>query len=128
MVTRDTVAEGWLPPGGAPLTSGERSGKVFGPRMLLGVLPEGSVAFSDSSAYEIRIARPGTGVWRVLRRPLRPIPVTNRMIDAERNRQLERLDESGVHRDGRTWGEHGGREATADDVGRSAGAIRCEVR
>ena len=94
VVTRDTVAEGWLPPGGEPVTSGERSGKVFGPRMLLGVLPDGSVAFSDSSAYAIRIARPGTGVWRVLRRPLRPIPVTNRMIDAEKNRQLERLDES----------------------------------
>ncbi len=94
VVTRDTVAEGWLPLGGEPVTSGERSGKVFGPRMLLGVLPDGSVAFSDSSAYAIRIARPGTGVWRVLRRPLRPIPVTNRMIDAEKNRRLARLDRS----------------------------------
>ena len=94
VVTRDTVAEGWLPPGGEPVTSGERSGKVFGPRILLGVLPDGSVAFSDSSAYAIKIARPGTGVWRVLRRPLQPIPVTNRMIDAEKNRQLERLDKS----------------------------------
>ena len=94
VVTRDTVAEGWLPQGGASVTSGERSGKAFGPRMLLGVLPDGSVAFSDSSAYAIRIARPGTGVWRVLRRPLRPVPVTNRMIDAEKNRQLERLDKS----------------------------------
>ena len=67
--------------------------------MLLGVLPDGSVAFSDSSAYAFRVARPGTGVWRVLRRPLRPIPVTNRMVDAERNRQLERLDESKGSRD-----------------------------
>ena len=93
VVTRDTVAEGWLPAGGDTVRIGERSAKVFGPRMLLGVLPDGSVAFSDSSAYAIRIARPGTGVWRVLRRPLQPIPVTNRMIDAEKNRQLERLDE-----------------------------------
>ncbi len=99
VVTKDTVAEGWLPPGGEPVTIGERSAKVFGPRMLLGVLPDGSVAFSDSSAYAIRIARPGTGVWRVLRRPLRPIPVTNRIIDGERNRQLERLDESEGLRD-----------------------------
>ena len=94
MVTRDTVAEGWLPPGGEPVTIGERSAKVFGPRMLLGVLPDGSVAFSDSSAYAIRVARPGTGVWRGLRRPLQPIPVTKRMIDGERNRQLERVDET----------------------------------
>ena len=42
---------------------------------------------------------PGTGVWRVLRRPLRPIPVTNRMIDAEKNRQLARLDKSEGLRD-----------------------------
>lgn len=101
VVRRDTVAEGWLPAGGESVTIGERSAKVFGPRMLLGVLPDGSVAFSDSSAYTIRIARPGTGVWRVLRRPLRPIPVTNRMIDAEKNRQLEMLDQSEGSRDPR---------------------------
>ena len=61
VVTRDTVAEGWLPPGGAPVTSGERSGKVFGPRMLPGVLPNGSVAFSDPSAYATRCPARGKG-------------------------------------------------------------------
>lgn len=42
--TKDTVAEGWLPPGNL------RPVKVFGPEILAGVLPDGSVAFSDSSA------------------------------------------------------------------------------
>jgi hypothetical protein len=88
--TKDTVAEGWLPPGDiSPV-------KVFGPRMLTGALPDGSVAFSDSSAYAIKIARPGAGVWRVLKRPFRPIRVTNRVIEAERERQIRRFEAEGV--------------------------------
>ena len=101
VVTKDTVADGWLPAGEAP-TSIPVDGKtnyrvpvpdVFGPRMLPGVLPDGSVAFSDSSAYAIKIARPGAGVWRILTRALHPIPVTDRIIDAERDRLLQDLDE-----------------------------------
>ena len=84
VVTTDTVAEGWLPPGE------DLSGRVFSPGMLLGVLPDGSVAFSDSSAYAIKLARPGAGVWRILRRPLQPIPVANRIIDAEKYRQRKK--------------------------------------
>ena len=89
--TRDTVAEGWLPEGGEPIYTGLPQVRAFGSRMLVGVLPDGSVAFSDSTAYAIKIARPGAGVWRVLRRPLRPIPVTGRMINAEKDRLRERI-------------------------------------
>ena len=101
VVTKDTVADGWLPAGEAP-TSIPVDGKtnyrvpvpdVFGPRILPGVLPDGSVAFSDSSAYAIKIAQPGAGVWRILMRALRPIPVTDRIIDAERDRLLQELEE-----------------------------------
>lgn len=88
--TKDTVAEGWLPPGSI------RPVKVFGPRMLTGALPDGSVAFSDSSAYAIKIARPGAGVWRVLRRPFRPIRVTNRVIEAETERRVRIWEAEGV--------------------------------
>ena len=56
--------------------------------MLAGVLPDGSVAFSDSSAYVVKIARPGEGVWRILKRPLQPIPVTNWVIEAEKQSRL----------------------------------------
>ena len=88
--TKDTVAEGWLPPGDIyPV-------KVFGPRMLTGVLPDGSVAFSDSSAYAIKIARPGAGVRRVLKRPFQPIRVTNRVIEAETERRVRIYEEQGV--------------------------------
>ncbi|MYF38128.1 MAG: hypothetical protein F4219_05070 [Gammaproteobacteria bacterium] len=85
VITRETVAEGWLP---MNETTWLEDRPVFGPRMLAGVLPDGSVAFSDSSAYSIKIARLGVGVWRILRRPLQPIPVTNRMIAVEKDRQL----------------------------------------
>ena len=95
MAVKDTVAEGWLPEGGDPteLPIGGRPSfrlpprQVFGPMMLAGVLPDGSVAFSDSSAYAIKIARSGAGVFRILRRPLQPTRVTDRMIEDERERR-----------------------------------------
>lgn len=97
MAVKDTVAEGWLPEGGDPteLPIGGRPSfrppprQVFGPMMLAGVLPDGSVAFSDSSAYAIKIARSGAGVFRILRRPLQPTRVTDRMIENERERRAE---------------------------------------
>ncbi len=98
---KDTVAEGWLHPGdqtdGLPLSGGSGQTsydlpprQVFGPLMLAGVLPDGSLAFSDSSAYAIKIARPEAGVWRILRRPLQPIRVTDRVIEAEKDRRAAR--------------------------------------
>ena len=104
-VTRkDTVAEGWLPPGGDhygfPVPDQVNFGlpphQVFGPMMLAGVLPDGSVAFSDSSTYAIKIARPGAGVWRILKRPFQPIPVTNRVIEAYTEFEIRRLEARGV--------------------------------
>ena len=102
VAVKDTVAEGWLPSGGDQTSlpvDGQANYRVptplpFGPRILPGVLPDGSVAFSDSSAYAIKIARPGAGVWRILTRPLEPIPVTAREIEAEKERRLKDLEES----------------------------------
>lgn len=95
VATKDTVADGWLPDGepssfpiGNQRTLGLPARKTFGPLMLAGVLPDGSVAFSDSSAYAVKIARPGVGVWRMLKRPLQPIPVTNRVVEAEKQSRL----------------------------------------
>lgn len=103
VATKDTVAEGWLPnadePGvgdvsGIPVGSRLPRPRVFDPRMLPGVLPDGGIVFSDSSAYAIKIARPGTGVWRVLTRPFHPVPVTAPIVEAERGRRLRDLEES----------------------------------
>ena len=139
VVTRDTVADGWLPAGVEWLMSGSREPTEFGPRMLLGVLPDGTVAFSDSSAYAIKIVRPGAGVQRILRRPLQPVRVTNRMIETEKDRQRqgpvppgmermerERIDglvfsevvsivrELGVGWDGEIWVQRRGEEPIDD--------------
>ncbi|MDE2871390.1 MAG: 6-bladed beta-propeller [Gemmatimonadota bacterium] len=91
----DTVVEAWLPPraeaeielpgniriagGGraASALSGLKQPLVFEPPLLAGVLPDGSIVHSDSSAYELKVTPPGAGgVARIMRRPLRPEPVT----------------------------------------------------
>ena len=64
---------------------------VFTPRMYWGVLPDGTVAFSDSSTYAVKIAATGTGVVRILTRPFPAEPVTDRLIKAEKDRRLKEL-------------------------------------
>ena len=107
VVVKDTVTIAWLPEGSHPMAIGMSGydatwrgsdgrsavARAFPPRMLAGVLPDGSVAFSDSLAYAIKIARPGTGVWRILKRPLQPIPVTRGVRVAERERRLRKAEE-----------------------------------
>lgn len=46
------------------------------PDLLWDILPDGTIAWSDSSAYAIELARAGGPVIDVLRRPLSPEPVT----------------------------------------------------
>ena len=79
-VVPDTLAEAWKAPGNP-------SG--FAPRLAVGVLPGGGVAFTDSSAYAIKVTTSSGEVARVLRRPFRPEPVTGRLRAAEIERQLE---------------------------------------
>ena len=95
----DTVVQGWLPPRDAEgidladmlelpddvsddvaaqlrqALAGRSfaDGPVFEPPFLVGVLPDGSVVHSDSSAYALQVTPPdGDEVDRVIRRPLRP--------------------------------------------------------
>lgn len=83
----DTVVEGWLAPRGEvpdlPGPPREAKGPTYEPPFLVGVLPDGSVVHSDSSAYELKItAADRGGAARVIRRPLRPRPVTRDMEEA----------------------------------------------
>ena len=65
---------------------------IFEPRLLADVLPDGGIVHSDSSAYVLKITPPDAGeVARVIRRPLRPEPVT----PAIREEYLERRNSSG---------------------------------
>jgi len=74
---RDTVAQAWRAEGGLALA----------PRLYAGALPDG-VAFSDSTAYAIKIATLEGDVSRVLTRPFRPAAMNDRIRDAERERQM----------------------------------------
>lgn len=85
----DTVVEGWLAPRGEVpvqrpgMPPGVGRAPVYEPPFLAGVLPDGSVVHSDSSAYELRITPPDPGgAARIIRRPLRPRPVTREMKEA----------------------------------------------
>ena len=89
-VVRDTIAEGWLPPKQAIADErGVINDFELSPGFYAGLLPDGTVAFSDSSAYAIKIAAPGTGVSRILTRPIHAEPMTDRLARAEKERRLE---------------------------------------
>ncbi|MYC98020.1 MAG: hypothetical protein F4X13_02005 [Gammaproteobacteria bacterium] len=91
-----TLLEPWTPPGRED--QGPRFGDVedvvgevwgFEPEVLYDALPSGGVAFADSSAWAIKLADNLGEVSHILRRPLRPLPVTEAMRRAERERRLE---------------------------------------
>lgn len=81
-VSVDTAAAVWNPP----------EDLEFAPRLSVGVLPDGGVAFVDSSAYAIKVAGPAGRVSRVLSRPFPAVPVTESMRAAHIERELEDLD------------------------------------
>ena len=94
----ETFVEAWAPPGTemrtgslAEVTSGGVRG--FEPPLVFDALPGGGVAFSDSSAYAIKITGPSGQVLRILRRPIVPQPVTDRIKRAEIDRQLAELSQ-----------------------------------
>jgi hypothetical protein len=97
-----TIVEGWMPPRGTEPTTLEGGGmrfqmavagpRTFEPALLVGALPDGGVAFADSTTWAVKIASPQGSVTRVLRRPFRPRPITERMQEAERERRLAELE------------------------------------
>ena len=93
VVVRDTITRAWEPPRGE-----ENRRLAFEPRLEVGVLPGGWVAYSDSSAYAIKIASEETGVSRILTRPFSPQPVTERIERAERDRRLREVGQGSVIR------------------------------
>ena len=80
----EAVVEAWRPDGELALA----------PELFAGTLPDGGVAFSDSSAYAIKIAASGNAnaVSRMLTRPFLPASVTDRIRDAHREDLLAQAD------------------------------------
>ena len=102
-VAERTLLEPWTPPGREE--QGSRTGYLedmvdevwgFEPDVLFDALPTGGVAFSDSSAYAIKLTDAYGEVSRILRRPIRPLLVTEEMKRAERERRLEARRNWGV--------------------------------
>ncbi|MCY3700011.1 MAG: 6-bladed beta-propeller [Gemmatimonadetes bacterium] len=81
-------------PGGRQkiMSRGPRRG--FEPELFAGVLPGGRIALSDSSAYAVKIAeRDGGRISTILTRPFSPEPVTERVMQAEKDRRLRDIED-----------------------------------
>lgn len=119
-VQTDTVVEAWLPPraeadlelpGNISIPGGDRatlakalSGlsqpSIFEPPLLAGVLPNGGIVYSDSSAYALKVTGPDAGeVTRIIRRPIQPEPVSPR-IEREHREKQEREEQEAARRGG----------------------------
>lgn len=99
--TREVLYTAWEPP---PPTGdeAEASGgsfsfnlspvRAFDPGLHFAALSDGRLAVVDSSGYRIRLIGEDGTVDEILERPLSPIPVTNAVRDAERERRLAELE------------------------------------
>ena len=108
-VVRETIVDAWAPPsagvievrlGGQTHSMEGQSPppRTFDPGLFVAPLPGGGVAFSDSSAYAVKLTDPGGAVALILSRPLQPEPVTGRILEAEIERQIEESAEAAVAR------------------------------
>ena len=99
-VALETVFQAWsLPPVGEltlriggreiPMGGVTPPPRTFGPPLIVGTLPEGGLAFSDSSAYAIKVLDADGTLVRILSRPLHPVPVTDRIVETEFERRVE---------------------------------------
>lgn len=107
-MTSRTLVDTWTPRGAGEGRNGADAGRVrvriplpgaqevvgdgewgFEPALLLDALPSGGIVFSDSSAYAIKVTDPSGSVSRVIRRSIQPMPVTEEIRRAERERRLE---------------------------------------
>ncbi|WP_419163992.1 hypothetical protein [Candidatus Palauibacter sp.] len=119
---RTLLVEAWAPrPGdegrGAPESLEDFVDEVWGfePALLFDVLPSGDIAFSDSSAYAIKLADRSGAISRVLRRPISPLPATEAIRQAERDRRLA---------EARNWEATAGGAESLRELGRALAAAR----
>lgn len=113
-VQTDTVVQAWLPPREAAdlklpgnisipgddrvtlanALSGFSQPSIFEPPLLVGVLPNGGIVYSDSSAYDLKVTGLDAGeVKRIIRRPIQPEAVTPRIEKEHREMQEAALRE-----------------------------------
>ncbi|MYD12036.1 MAG: 6-bladed beta-propeller, partial [Gemmatimonadetes bacterium] len=117
----ETVVEAWRPPrepqedairfsGSVPVVTGPDGESVslrdafrgitrdpvFEPEVRMGLLPDGGIVYSDSSAYALKVAAPDGGrLVRTITRPFDPEPVTERIEEEYQRKMRERRAQSG---------------------------------
>ena len=69
--------------------------RYFEPPFFWDVLPDGTIAYSDSTTYAIKLVKPGGPVVDVLRRPFSPIAVTDRIRRETIDWALREFEEAG---------------------------------
>ncbi len=106
--TPDTIVYAWNPPGDAT---------GFIPPLVAGTLPDGGVAYTDSTAYAIKVTGADGTLERILTRPFQPEPVTDRIREEERERRLKGLEGDPLGAD-RTGGVRGAMMSTMTDMRR----------
>jgi hypothetical protein len=97
------IFSAWQPaaPPPAPSSSGNGTtfrigaARAFEPSVFSGILPDGGIVLSDSSAYGLKVLSPDGAVTRVLRRPLRPTPMTPAIQKQEKDRRFAELAAGG---------------------------------
>ncbi len=77
-------------------TSGEQRELGFAPTLRLAGIPGGGVAVVDSVNYRIKLFSLTGSLYRVLERPLVPIPVTESAKEAERDRRARSVSPRGL--------------------------------
>ena len=104
VMTSRPILQGWRAPRpGVNLSSADEADwsrvvattedRYFEPGFHWDVLPDGTIAYSDSSGYAIKLARPDGSVIDVLRRPLSPEAVSERIQQGLIASRLERFEE-----------------------------------
>lgn len=92
VVRTDTLAQARMPSleqRRFRMPSGSYRERRLTPPLLVGTLARGGVAFSDISAYRIRITDPEGAIEHVLMRPFAPKPMTDRMREVARQHDIE---------------------------------------
>lgn len=105
--SQETLYTAWQAPPPEEEASGElstssgsmrlqmRAMRAFDPQLQVGVLSDGRIAVVDSVGYRVKLVTEAGAVASTLERPIEPVPVTDRIAEAERERQLAELAEGG---------------------------------
>ena len=109
VVTATPILQAWKPPSEEArkeLSSGDLANpaalagmlggglpRYFEPPFLWDVLPDGTIAYSDSSTYAIKLVKPGGPVIDVLRRPFSPMPVSDEIRTKMIELSLEAMED-----------------------------------